>query len=552
MKNFLQLYYGLDETNSTNRKLNLLVEYFQTVTPSDSAWVVYFLAGNRFKRIISYKKLWSVVGEILDYPKWLLSEIWASVGDTAETIALSVDTGLDRDIDISYKEISLTEWVNRISSFRNLSENEKRRQLLDWWKSLDKDGIFLITKLLTGGFRVGVSKGNTAKALAKCYDLPKTTIIHRLSGDWDPTPEFFQSLTSKDMIETDHSKPYPFFLASPLEGEVEKLGNLSEYYIEWKWDGIRAQLIRRNAKSYLWSRGDELINKSFPEIINATETLPDGIVLDGEIIAYFDGQPLAFSVLQRRIGRENISSKILEEAPVVIMVYDIMEYEGKDIRQTPMIERRKIIEDLFTSDQIENAVFKLSPLVNGTNWDEIKKIRENARERQAEGFILKRGLSSYQTGRKRGDWWKWKINPFTIDAILIYAQAGSGRRASLFTDYTFGLWDGKEIIPIGKTYKGLTDEEMKELDRWIRKNTVEKSGAFRAVDPSQVFELAFDGIMTNKRTRSGISLRFTRIFRWRKDKPAAEADKIETLREFLQYEGITEVKRYQSLDDFFN
>ncbi|MHA2029803.1 MAG: ATP-dependent DNA ligase [Candidatus Kariarchaeaceae archaeon] len=557
MKHFMELYAGLDETNSTNQKIKLLTEYFTKAPKSDSAWLVYFLSGQRFKRIISYRKLVKWVQEEVNYPKWMFSEIWETVGDTAEAISLSLDTSRPSnftiDQDGKWSEVTLTQWIDRISKFEEYNDDRKRQKLVQWWSVLPKDGIFLLIKLLTGGFRVGVSKLNTAKALAKCYDIPQTTILHRLSGKWTPSEIFYDSLVSTETQDTDESRPYPFFLASQLDVEVEDLGEIDDWSIEWKWDGIRSQLIKRNDSVYLWSRGNELINSSFPELISASENLPNGIVIDAEIIAYYNNEPLSFSVLQRRIGRENVTKEILEDAPVVIMAYDLMEWKGEDIRSRNHEYRRKLLEELYTSGNIDSSFMLLSPILKVESWKSSKVLREKSRENRAEGFILKKKDSEYKSGRKRGDWWKWKIDPLSVDVILMYAQAGSGRRASLFTDYTFGVWDeNHELVPIGKSYRGLTDEEMKKLDKWIRSNTVLKQGAFREVKPEQVFELGFDGVISNPRTKSGLSLRFSRIMRWRKDKPASEADTIESVREFLKYEGTTEVRRYHQLDEFFN
>lgn len=553
MKRFIDLYAGLDETNSTNRKISLLVEYFESAPLSDSAWLVFFLSGQRFKRIISYRKLVKWAQEEVNYPKWMFQEIWATVGDTAESISLSLDTSREIDTDNGkLRDISLTDWINRISKFGEMSDEEKRTKLVKWWSELSKDGIFLLTKLLTGGFRVGVSKLNTAKALGKCYDLPQTTILHRLSGKWTPSENFFLSLISKETQDVDESRPYPFYLASQLDYDDEDLGDIEDWNIEWKWDGIRSQVIKRNDAVYLWSRGNELINTGFPELIGFAKDLPNGTVIDAEIIAYYNNEPLSFSVLQRRIGRENITKEILEEAPVIFMAYDLMEWDGKDIRSESHEVRRDLLEKLPQNEIIDHSLMHLSPILNFKNWKEAEKLRELSREHRAEGFVLKRKNSEYKAGRKRGDWWKWKIDPFIVDVILIYAQAGSGRRASLFTDYTFGVWDeNKELVPIGKSYRGLTDEEMKELDKWIRSNTITKQGAFREVKPEQVFELGFDGVVSNPRTKSGLSLRFSRIIRWRKDKPASEADSLSNVRELLKFEGTTEVKRYHALDEFF-
>jgi DNA ligase-1 len=362
-------------------------------------------------------------------------------------------------------------------------------------------------------------------------------------GNWEPTINFYDSLISTDTTDADLSQPYPFFLASPLLDSLESLGNLKDWIFEHKWDGIRSQTIVRNKKIFIWSRGEEIVTESFPEIVVDLQKLPNGTVIDGELLAYHNNEPLAFSVLQRRIGRigKNISKKILSEAPVRLMAYDLLEFEGKDIRETPISERRRLLVNLLKNIKT-NILF--SKELEAKTWDEVQILRENARKFQAEGLVIKRKDSSYQSGRKRGDWWKFKVDPLSLDVVMVYVQAGSGKRANFFTDYTFAVWssDKSELIPIGKSYRGLTDDEIKELDAWIRKNTNEKFGPVRSVKPEQIFELGFDNVLENKRVKAGISVRFPRIIKWRRDKTIEEINTIDDAKELLKFTGKTEIK----------
>jgi DNA ligase-1 len=357
-------------------------------------------------------------------------------------------------------------------------------------------------------------------------------------GEWTPSAEWFTSVLSHERTEDDKSRPYPFFLASPLEDSVETLGEPVEWLIEWKWDGIRAQLVKRGGHIHLWSRGEELITLRFPEIVAAASRLPDGTVLDGEVLAFRDERPMPFSALQQRIGRQKQVAQLARTVPVVFMTYDILEDNGADIRSLPQIERRDRLERRLEGDSasgysLTSGVLRASPLVAPASWTELAALRAESRPRGVEGFMLKRRSSAYGVGRKRGDWWKWKIDPFTIDAVLIYAQPGSGRRASLLTDYTFGVWSEGELVPIAKAYSGLSNEEIAEMDRWIRRHTRERFGPVRHVEPVHVFELGFEAIAKSSRHRSGIAVRFPRMLRWRKDKKAEEADTLDAVRQLL-------------------
>ena len=363
-------------------------------------------------------------------------------------------------------------------------------------------------------------------------------------GEWTPTAAWFESVLSSERSDDDRSRPYPFFLAAPLEDGPAPLGDPSAWLIEWKWDGIRAQLIRRAGAVHLWSRGEELITHRFPEIAAAASQLPDGSVLDGEVLAFREGRPMPFSALQQRIGRQKQVAQLARAVPVVFMSYDVLELAGEDVRPRPLSERRVMLEALLGptrgGDETQaGGVLRVSPTVSAASWEDLAKLREDSRARGVEGMMIKRLDSQYGVGRKRGDWWKWKIDPFSVDAVLIYAQPGSGRRASLLTDYTFGVWHEGELVPFAKAYSGLSNEEIDELDRWIRRHTRERFGPVRHVEPVHVFELGFEGIARSTRHRSGIAVRFPRMLRWRKDKPAAEADTLETVKKLLDRPSAT-------------
>jgi DNA ligase-1 len=522
---FAELYDALDTTTSTNARVQALVDYLRAVGPPDGAWAVYFLSGRRLKRFIGPALLGRWLVEASGEPEWLVSEAYGSVGDLAETIALL----LDRPAQDVADDASLAEWVEaRLLPLRGLGPDAQREQVLAWWRRLPYRECFLLNKLLTGELRVGVSQTLVARALAELSGLPRPAIEHRLMGEWSPTAEFYAALVDPEhRAGHEGSRPYPFFLASPLEDPPESLGELADWQAEWKWDGIRAQLVKRGGQLYVWSRGEELITGRFPEIVAAAARLPDGLVLDGEILAWDDElgvQP--FGVLQTRIGRTKPSKKLLDSTPVRFLVYDLLEQAREDLRAQPLAERRARLERLLA--EVAPPIM-LGGVVQAGSWAELATLREGSRERRVEGLMLKKLDSPYGTGRTRGAWWKWKIEPYTFDAVLVYAQPGHGRRSSLYTDYTFAVWRGDELVPVAKAYSGLTDAEILEVDRWIRKHTRERFGPVRSVEPAQVFELAFEGINRSPRHKSGVALRFPRIARWRHDKPAREADTLATL-----------------------
>ena len=528
MRAFADLYEALDTTTSTLAKVDAMARYFKSAPPEDAAWGLYFLTGRRLKRLLPTKALRGWAQELTGVQDWLFEESYAHVGDLAEVIALLLEAQLRREGDLS--DVPLSQWVlGRILPLKALEPEAQRAQVTGWWRALPRRELFLLNKLLTGELRVGVSDTLVVRALAQAYGLEPAAVSHRLMGLWVPDAAFFARLVAAEVSDADASRPYPFFLASQLEGAPAELGPREEWLVEWKWDGIRGQLVRRGGRAFLWSRGEELVTERYPEIASAAAALPEGTVLDGEILAYEDGQPLPFARLQRRIGRQKLSAKVLAEAPAAFMAYDLLEEGGEDLRARPLSERRARLEALLAGrDRLP-----VSPAVEGATWEALAEARGASRERGVEGFMLKRLASPYGHGRRRGDWWKWKVDPFTVDAVLLYAHPGHGKRAALYTDYTFAVWNGGELTPVAKAYSGLTDAEIAKLDRWIRAHTKERFGPVRSVEPEQVFELHFEGIQPSPRHKAGVALRFPRIARWRHDKPPREADTLDRLRGLL-------------------
>jgi DNA ligase-1 len=530
VRRFAALYDALDSTTSTNAKVSAMQAYFAAAPPADAAWALFFLTGGRLKRLIA-PRLLAVWGcERARVPGWLFEESFGLAGDLAETIALLLDTERSGRA-ASGEPPALSELIDRrLLPLRDAPEEEKRAAVLALWDSLDRREIFLLDKLLTGELRVGVSGTLAIRALARHAGLPPATVAHRLMGSWQPSAAAFAALVALGGGDSDLSRPFPFFLASQLEEAPESLGERGAWLAEWKWDGIRAQIVRRGGGAFLWSRGEELITDRFPDLSGAWSVLPEGSVLDGEILALERGAPMPFSVLQRRIGRQKLTPGILAQAPAAFMAYDVLELGGADRRAEPLRERREKLAALVEG---RSERLLLSAEVAGATWEDLRALRAQARERGVEGLMLKRWDSPYRHGRPRGDWWKWKIEPYAIDAVLVYAQPGHGRRATLMTDLTFALWNGGELVPVAKAYSGLTDEEIDRLDRWIRQHTVERFGPVRAVEPVHVFELHFEGIAESSRHRSGVAVRFPRIARWRTDKKPPEANTLDDLRALI-------------------
>ncbi len=535
MKAFANLYALLDETTKTTAKVQALKDYFANAPAEDAAWAVYFLIGRKPRQVVPSGKLRTWAASEAGFPDWLFQESYDAVGDVAETIALLLPPpAQSSDLPLSY-------WIEkRLLPLRGQNEDNQRTAMLSAWRELDQRQRFVWNKLISGGFRVGVSQQLVTRALSEVGGIDPAVVAHRLMGDWEPSPGFFAQVLAHDSADADVSRPYPFFLAHALDQPAETLGDRPEWQAEWKWDGIRCQLIRRGGRTFLWSRGEELVTERYPEIASVGDALPEGTVIDGEILPWNNDQPLPFAQLQRRIGRKALTRVILSQVPVVVMAYDLLEYQTGDVRSWPLGRRRATLATIADTLRAQFPTLshrlRLSPIVESRSWAELTHTWASSREMHAEGLMLKRIDSAYGVGRRRGDWWKWKVLPHTIDAVLIAAQRGSGKRASLYTDYTFGVWDKGALVTIAKAYSGLTDAEIREVDAFIRRNMVEKFGPVRTVKPELVFELAFEGLNLSKRHKSGVAVRFPRILRWRTDKSAAEADTLESVRALLTSE----------------
>ena len=538
MREFARLYAELDGTTSTNRKLDALQNYFRNAPPADAAWALYFLAGGKPRQAVPTRLLRENAIAFAGIDDWLFDECYHAVGDLAETIALILPPPQGSG------DVGLALWMTeRIAPLRGADPQTVHAALAGFWNELDARERFLLVKLIGGGFRVGVSKLLVTRALGTVADVDSKLIAQRLMGWTDgamrPTATHFAQIIgaqSDDEHAQRGGQPYPFFLAHPLQAEPATLGAIESWQAEWKYDGIRAQLVRRDHKSWVWSRGEDLITDRFPEI--STIPLPEGVVIDGEILVWKADAPASFADLQKRIGRKSVSVKLQAELPAVLVAYDLLEHEGQDLRSLPQAERRRLLETVVAEVACERL--KLSPLIVADDWMQLATIRESARQRGVEGMMLKAVGAQYGVGRTKdvGTWWKWKIDPYTVDAVLIYAQAGHGRRASLYTDYTFAVWDtdaegAKRLVPFTKAYSGLTDVEIGQVDARIRKTTIEKFGPVRSVKPSMVFEIGFEGIALSTRHKAGVAVRFPRMLRIRDDKPIEEADTLDTLKGML-------------------
>lgn len=530
MKQFTALYTTVDQTTKTTAKVAALAAYFDTAPDDDKLWTIALFSGRRPRRAITTTRLREWAAERAGIPLWLFEESYPIVGDLAETIALVLPPP-EADHDDS-----LTTWITRLRALDKAEDDTRKSAVLDAWNRMDAPERMVFNKLLTGGFRVGVSRKLMTRALAQSTGQDEAEIAHRLMGDWTPETTTWAHLIEAPDTGAQASRPYPFCLAYGLEHGPETLGPPADWLAEWKWDGIRGQVILRDGQHFVWSRGEELMTDRFPDLAPLTDFLPQGTVLDGELVAWDGTAPLPFNALQKRIGRKTVPKKLLQEAPVVLLAYDLLEDAGQDLRQQPLATRRARLDTLL-SNLPQDAPLRPSMPIAFDTWQTLAQTRAKARAHRAEGLMLKRLDSPYHTGRKKGDWWKWKLDPLTIDAVMIYAQQGHGRRANLFTDFTFAVRHGNDLVPFTKAYSGLTDAEFRKITAWVRKNTQQRFGPVRQVTPEHVFEIAFEGIHESPRHKSGVALRFPRMKRWRHDKPLEEANTLDDLHQMLAQYG---------------
>ena len=546
MKQFAKLVSVLGTSTKTNDKLQALQDYFAVAAEKDKVWVIAIFSGRRPKRIINSTILKAWCMELTGISPWLFDECYHTAGDLAETISLLLPEPENENNFVA--EHTLSFYLETFIRIEKQDELVKKQFITSSWQQMDRNEKFVFNKLITGGFRIGVSQTMMVKALAKSVNVAASVIAHRISGNWNPAITTFENLLSETVAATDFSKPYPFYLAYAVDEDVTKLEDEKLWQAEWKWDGIRGQIIKRDNNFFVWSRGEELLTEKFPEYNNFKDQLQEGTVIDGEIISLSTTakedpfKPLPFAALQTRIGRKTITKKQLTAAPVGFIAYDLLEFNGEDIRYKSMAERRDLLEQVIANTN--DPSLHISPVIAFTNWQQLGHIRAKSREMGSEGIMLKRKDSPYQAGRKRGDWWKWKIDPLTIDAVMIYAQKGHGRRSNLYTDYTFAVKDGDKLVPFTKAYTGLTDKEFAQVDSFVKKNSIEKFGPVRTVKPELVFEIAFEGIAASNRHKSGVALRFPRMNRWRTDKKTEEINTLDDLKNMLtiynQQSGVVE------------
>ena len=526
MKRFAALFSALDATTSTAAKVAALAVYFRTAPEPDRVWTIALLSGRRPRRAVTAPDLRRWAAEAAGLPDWLFEDSYAVVGDLAETIALVLPPPDGAE------DAPLSDWIGRIAGLAGRPEEARRAAVLSWWAALEPVERLVCNKLITGGFRMGVSQGLMTRALAEATGRDAADLAHRLMGDWDPAAITFDRLVLAEDSAATGARPYPFALAHALDADPETLGSPADWRAEWKWDGIRAQAVRRGGALHLWSRGEDLVTPRFPDLAALGDHLPDGTVIDGELVAWGGAAPLPFAALQRRIGRKTVPKALLREAPARLLAYDLLEEGGADIRALPFADRRARLEVLLAALP-PGLPLSAPPLVAFDDWPRLAEIRAGAREAGAEGLMLKAADAPYVAGRKKGGWWKWKLDPMSVDAVMIYAHEGHGRRANLFTDFTFALRQGNDLVPFAKAYSGLTDAEFREISAWVRKHTLERFGPVRRVPPELVFEIGFEGVQESPRHKSGLALRFPRMLRWRRDKPVSEIDTLETLKALL-------------------
>ena len=535
MKEFAALVNALGTSTKTNDKLEALQNYFASASAKDKIWVIAIFSGRRPKRIVNSNLLISWCIEITGLASWLFEECYHTVGDLGETIALLLPEPEPHNL---AKEQTLSYYLETFIRIEKENEAIRKQFIIDSWQRLDRNEKFVFNKLITGNFRIGVSQTMMVNALSKTVQVASSVIAHRISGNWDPVTTNFEDLLNESSTNIDHSKPYPFYLAYAVEDDdLSNLGDISEWQAEWKWDGIRGQIIKRNNELFVWSRGEELMTDKFPEYKEFQDKLQEGVVIDGEIISLAVPadtgifKPLPFAALQTRIGRKNITKKQLTEAPVGFIAYDLLEHNGNDLRNEPLDKRRLLLQEVISN--VNHPAIHISPVIDARGWEELREVRSRSRDMGSEGIMLKRKNSIYQVGRKRGDWWKWKIDPLTIDAVMIYAAKGHGRRSNLYTDYTFAVRDGDKLVSFTKAYSGLTDKEFAQVDAFVKRNSIEKFGPVRTVKPELVFEIAFEGIAASTRHKSGVALRFPRMNRWRHDKKPEEINTLDDLKDLL-------------------
>ena len=521
MNRFAALLDALLFTPSRNGKLRLMQEYFASQPDPERGWALAALTGELVFDAAKPSQVRALAAARVD-PE-LLGWSYDFVGDLAETVSLiwPERPGVQTPVP------SLAEIVEQLKA---TSRNEVGSLLEPWLDALDATGRWALLKLVTGSLRIGVSARLAKTALAEWGGVEINRIEevwHALAPPYQPLFEWLEGCGPAPQTG-DLPTFCPLMLAQPIEESDLKGLDPQDYLAEWKWDGIRVQLVARGDVRRLYSRSGDDIGAAFPDVL---EPMPADVTLDGELLVLRNGEVAPFNDLQQRLNRKTPTPKLLRDYPAAVRLYDILRAGEEDLRTLPFVERRSRLEGWYARELPPGL--DLSPLVPFASWEELRELRDGARERGIEGLMLKRADSLYLAGRPKGPWFKWKRGALTLDTVLMYAQRGHGKRSSFYSDYTFGAWHGGELVPVGKAYSGFTDEELQRLDRWIRNNTVQRYGPVREVAPQIVLEIAFDSVHRSTRHKSGVAMRFPRVHRVRWDKPVGEADTLETLEQLL-------------------
>lgn len=525
MKAFAELIFNLRKWDTENNQIRYIKEYFSISDDRDCIWAIYILLGKKIKNEFRSKqqlKKWAC--EYAEIPDWLFDESYSFTGDLTETISLILP-GKEAD-----SGRTLTEWMHYMESFCKSDDQGNKKKVVDAWKELDHTETYVFNKLIPGNFKSGVDEKVIIKALSKFLNIESNVISNRIKSNWHPDLISFYELFSKFNPDDIISKPYPFIPEEVFESEPGVLGSAADWLAEQKFKGIRCQLIFRKGKIFLWTDNGELINDKFPEFEFIKKYLPDDSVFTGSIICINNGMKSQHNYLQARLRRKNISSKSLKESPVIFMMNDLLEYEGTDMRNKFLIERKELIKcNKFMISK--NNLIKYSENIKFENWEELRTIRRKSSDTISGGIILKKKNSLFLSDINE-KYLICKPEPLSADAVLMYAL--KGERTDLFSEFTLGVWDKGKLVSIAKINSGLSEEEIREVSEFVNNNTLEKFGPVRTVRPELVFNISFESISFSVRHKSGVVLQSPEISKWIRGKNIFDASSLENLKKFIK------------------